>query len=90
MAAAGISFLIVILERPKFSSQCETVEELLPICATAVEVLSPTEQARIVRVLVERVVIRPAGADIRLRLERLGGLVRNLSAVAPAALRAAA
>jgi hypothetical protein len=52
--------------------------------------LFPAEQARIVRSLVERVVVGPAGADIRLRLEGLGGLVRDLTAIAPAALRAAA
>jgi hypothetical protein len=48
------------------------------------------EQARIVRSLVERVVIGPAGADIRLRLDGLGGLVRDLTAISPGALRAAA
>jgi hypothetical protein len=54
------------------------------------EQLFPAEQARIVRALVERVVISPAGADIRLRLERLASLVRDLSAIAPGALTAAA
>lgn len=51
------------------------------------EQLFPSEQARIVRSLVERVIVGPAGADIRLRL---GGLVRDLTAIAPSALRAAA
>ena len=32
----------------------------------------------------------PAGADIRLRVEELAGLVRDLTATAPAALEAAA
>ncbi|MDN3564597.1 recombinase family protein [Paeniroseomonas aquatica] len=54
------------------------------------EQLFPVEQARIVRSLVERVVVGPAGADIRLRLDGLGGLVRNLTAIQPDALRAAA
>ena len=54
------------------------------------EHLFPAEQARIVRSLVERVVIGPAGADIRLRLDGLGGLVRDLTAISPSALRAAA
>jgi hypothetical protein len=54
------------------------------------EHLFPAEQARIVRSLVERVVVGPAGADIRLRLDGLGGLVRDLTAIAPSALRAAA
>ena len=48
------------------------------------------EQARIVRALVEQVVVGPAGADIRLRVEGLAGLVRDLTAIAPEALRAAA
>ena len=52
--------------------------------------LFPAEQARIVRALVERVVVGPAGADIRLRVEGLVGLVRDLTAVAPEALRVAA
>ena len=39
---------------------------------------------------VERVVVGPAGADIRLRVEGLAGLVRDLTAIAPAVLEAAA
>jgi DNA invertase Pin-like site-specific DNA recombinase len=54
------------------------------------EQLFPAEQARIVRSLVERVVVGPAGADIRLRLDGLGGMARDLAAIAPDALRAAA
>jgi hypothetical protein len=53
------------------------------------EQLFPAEQARIVRSLVERVVIGPAGADIRLRIEGLGCLVRDLTAISPSALMAA-
>ena len=52
--------------------------------------LFPVEQARIVRLLVERVVVGPAGADIRLRVEGLAGLVRDLKAIAPEAPRVAA
>ena len=52
--------------------------------------LFPAEQARIVRALVERVVVGSAGADIRLRVEGLTGLVRDLTAIAPAVLEAAA
>lgn len=52
--------------------------------------LFPAEQARIVRALVERVEVGPAGADIRLRVEGLAGLVRDLTAIAPGVLRAAA
>ena len=51
--------------------------------------LFPAEQARIVRVLVEGVVIAPCGADIRMRVEGLAGLIRDLGAVAPAMRRAA-
>ncbi len=52
--------------------------------------LFPAEQARIVRLLVERVEIGPAGADIRLRVAGLTSLVRDLGAGAPDARRAAA
>jgi hypothetical protein len=45
---------------------------------------------RIVRALVERVVIGPDGADIRMRVEGLAGLVRDLGVMAPAARRQAA
>ncbi|MFC7478424.1 recombinase family protein [Dankookia sp. GCM10030260] len=54
------------------------------------EQLFPAEQARIVRALVERVVVGPAGADIRLRVEGLASLVRDLIAIAPSTLMAAA
>jgi hypothetical protein len=40
--------------------------------------------------LVVRVVVGAAGADIRLRLDGLGGLVRDLTAIAPDAPRAVA
>ena len=46
------------------------------------EELFPAEQARIVRLLVERVVVGPGGADIRLRIAGLAGLVRDLGATA--------
>lgn len=51
--------------------------------------LFPAEQARIVRALVERVIIGPDGADIRVRVEGLAGLVRDLGAMQPAAQRGA-
>lgn len=54
------------------------------------EELFPAEQARIVRALVERVVVGPGGADIRLRVEGLAGLFRDLGAIAPDGLSAAA
>ena len=53
------------------------------------EELFPAEQARIVHALVERVVVGPDGADIRMRVEGLAGLVRDLGAMALAARRAA-
>ncbi len=52
--------------------------------------LFPAEQARIVRLLVERVVVGPTGADIRLRVAGLASLARDLGAMNPAALRTAA
>jgi DNA invertase Pin-like site-specific DNA recombinase len=52
--------------------------------------LFPAEQARIVRALIERVVVGPEGADIRLRVEGLAGLVRDLGAMAHGARRQAA
>jgi hypothetical protein len=52
----------------------EALEQLDPLW----DELFPAEQARIVRSLVERVDVSPAGADIRLRLDGLACLVRNL------------
>ena len=52
--------------------------------------LFPAEQARIVRLLVERVGIGPAGADIRLRVAGLAGLMRDLGVARRDALVAAA
>ena len=52
--------------------------------------LFPAEQARIVRALVERVVVGPAGADIRLRIDGLANLVRDLGAIGSERSRAAA
>jgi hypothetical protein len=46
----------------------------------------PAEQARIVRALVERVEVGPDGADIRLRVEGLASLVRDLGAISLGAL----
>ena len=42
--------------------------------------LFPAEQARIVRLLVERVTVGDAGAEIRLKLEGLAGLARDMAA----------
>ncbi|WP_291297695.1 recombinase family protein [Elioraea sp.] len=52
--------------------------------------LCPSEQQRIVRLLVERVTVGHDGADITLRVEGLDGLVRDLAVETSAAARAAA
>jgi site-specific DNA recombinase len=41
--------------------------------------LFPAEQTRIVQLLVERVVARMHGVEVRLRLNGLGGLVREIA-----------
>ena len=46
--------------------------------------LFPTEQARIIRLLVARVDITPGGMDVRLRAEGLGTLVEQLGMKAAA------
>ncbi len=43
--------------------------------------LFPAEQARIVRLLVERVEMRPEGADIQLRVAGLSGLIHELGGI---------
>ena len=53
----------------------DTLQELDPLW----DELFPAERARIVRLLVERVEVGPDGADIRLRVEGLASLVRDLS-----------
>ncbi|MBR0669934.1 recombinase family protein [Neoroseomonas soli] len=45
--------------------------------------LFPGEQERIVRLLVERVMVTEAGAEIRLNLEGLAGLARDMAAKPP-------
>ena len=55
----------------------EALERLDPLWAE----LFPAEQARIVRLLVERVEVGPTGADIRLRVAGLASLVRDLGGV---------
>jgi hypothetical protein len=64
----------------------EALERLDPLW----DELFPAEQARIVRLLVERIGVGPDGADIRLRVAGLAGLVRDLRAGAPDAMRVAA
>jgi hypothetical protein len=64
----------------------EALERLDPLW----DELFPAEQARIVRTLVERVEVGPAGADIRLRVAGLTSLVHDLGAGAPDATRVAA
>jgi site-specific DNA recombinase len=45
--------------------------------------LFPTEQARVIQLLVERVDVSPDGIDIRLRTEGLPNLSAELNAVGP-------
>ncbi len=52
----------------------EALEHLEPMW----EELFPGEQARLVQLLVERVTVGPTGADIKLRVEGLSSLVRDL------------
>ncbi|WP_376094333.1 recombinase family protein [Roseomonas sp. CCTCC AB2023176] len=52
--------------------------------------LFPAEQGRIVRALVERVTVSSAGADIRLRVDGLAGLAREMARPAADEPRAAA
>ena len=59
----------------------EALERLEPVWGE----LFPVEQARVVWALVDRVVVGPQGADIRLRVEGLAGLVRDLGTVRAAA-----
>ena len=57
----------------------EALEQLEPLWNQ----LFPAEQARIIRLLVERVEVGPSGATIQLRIAGLKGLVDELGA-APA------
>jgi DNA invertase Pin-like site-specific DNA recombinase len=52
--------------------------------------LFPAEQARVLRLLVDRVQIGPAGAEVRLRVQGLVGLVRDLGERQDAGLAVAA
>jgi hypothetical protein len=64
----------------------EALEQLEPLW----DELFPAEQARIVRLLVERVEIGSAGADIRLRVSGLANLAGELGLKAAAAAKVAA
>ena len=64
----------------------DALERLEPLW----EELFQTEQVRNVRLLVGRVEVGPDGADIRLRVEGLASLARDLAAAGPAAPGAAA
>jgi DNA invertase Pin-like site-specific DNA recombinase len=58
----------------------DEVREALTLLDPLWDELFPGEQERIVRLLVERVDITDAGAEIRLNLERLAGLARDMGA----------
>jgi hypothetical protein len=64
----------------------EALERLDPLW----DELFPAEQARIIRLLVERVEIGPVGADIRLRIAGLTSLVHDLGAAHDDAMATAA
>jgi DNA invertase Pin-like site-specific DNA recombinase len=70
-------------------TEAETREALKRLDALWEE-LFPAEQARIVRLLVERVDVIPIGADIRLRLEGLASLMRDLNPAGATVHRTAA
>jgi site-specific DNA recombinase len=63
----------------------EALERLDPLWSE----LFPTEQARIVQLLVERVDVSLDGVDIRLRTEGLANLVTDLRAINPESRRVA-
>jgi site-specific DNA recombinase len=67
----------------------EEVREALARLEPLWDELFPAEQARIIRLLVERVEVSPTGADIRLRLEGLSSLVRDLGGIGAENRRAA-
>jgi DNA invertase Pin-like site-specific DNA recombinase len=50
--------------------------------------LFPAEQARVMRSVVDRVVVGPSGADIRLRVEGLSSLVHDLTAASASTVAA--
>jgi hypothetical protein len=54
------------------------------------EEIFPAEQARVIRLLVDRVHIGNGGADVQLKLEGLASLVRDLATPPAEAARAAA
>lgn len=54
------------------------------------EELFPAEQERIIHLLVDRVNTGPGGADVRLKLDGLASLMRDLGAPAGEPARAAA
>ncbi|MBM3952654.1 MAG: recombinase family protein [Rhodospirillales bacterium] len=63
----------------------EALERLDPLW----DELFPAEQARIVQLLVKRVDVAPDGIDIRLRVDGLATLVRDLAGAGPESRRAA-
>jgi site-specific DNA recombinase len=67
----------------------DEVREALACLDPIWEELFPAEQERIVRLLVERVVISEAGAEITLNLEGLAGLAQDMRARPPQSSRAA-
>jgi hypothetical protein len=87
--AAVIGQVRALLRQPEVVVEAETREALAQL-EPLWDALFPAEQARIIRLLVERVDVGPDGADVRLRTEGLASLMRNLSVRPSAAARVAA
>src|SRR5262245_16987626 len=72
----------VVRQTTKDISEAEVrdaLEQLDPLW----DELFPAEQARIIKLLVERVDVSPENVDIRLRTEGLASLIADLNAVRP-------
>ena len=71
------TWLVVRTEAPDVTEAAtrEALERLDPLW----DELFPAEQERIVRLLVERVTVSDAGAEIKLNLEGLAGLAREIT-----------
>ena len=76
--------------RPEIDGLSEAeVREALEGLDSLWDELFPAEQARIVQLLVERVEVGVAGLKVRLRVQGLARMVRDLAVIADAPRRAA-